>query len=96
VPQALLQAMLVGLPCVTTDVGSIRELAIDGSTALLVPPQDVAALRAALARLMTEPMLRETLGAAARRHCAERMSYERMLDRMEAIYREAARGYLER
>ena len=69
---------------------------MDGSTALLVPPQDVVALRAALSRLMIEPNLRETLGAAARRHCAERMSYERMLDRMEAIYREAARAYLER
>ena len=96
VPQALLQAMLVGLPCVTTGVGSIGELAVDGSTALLVPPQDVVALRAALLRLMIEPNLRETLGAAARGHCAGRMSYERMLDRMEAIYREAARGYLER
>jgi glycosyltransferase involved in cell wall biosynthesis len=96
VPQALVQAMLVGLPCITTEVGSIRELAIEGTTALLVPPQDVTALRAALARLMTDPKLREMLGAAARRHCAERMSYERMLDRMEAIYREAARSYLER
>jgi glycosyltransferase involved in cell wall biosynthesis len=90
VPQALLQAMLVGLPCVTTNVGSIAELAIDGSTALLVPPQDVPALRTALERLMRAAALREQLGAAARRHCAERMSYQRMLDRMEAIYREAA------
>jgi glycosyltransferase involved in cell wall biosynthesis len=96
VPQALLQAMLVGLPCVTTDVGSIGELAVDRRTALIVPPQDTAALRAALERLMRDAALREQLGAAARRHCAERMSYERMLDRMEAIYREAARGYLER
>ena len=96
VPQALLQAMLAGLPSVTTDVGGIRELAVDGTTALLVPPHDVAALRAALSRLMIEPNLRETLGAAARRHCAGRMSHERMLDRMEAVYREAARGYLER
>jgi glycosyltransferase involved in cell wall biosynthesis len=90
VPQALLQAMLVGLPCVTTNVGSMAELATDGATALVVPPNDVEALRAALARLMSDAALREQLGAAARRHCAERMSYERMLDRMEAIYREAA------
>jgi glycosyltransferase involved in cell wall biosynthesis len=89
VPQALLQAMLVGLPCVTTDVGSIRELAENGSTALVVPPKDVHSLRAALERLMRDPPLGERLGAAARRHCAERMSYERMLDRMESIYREA-------
>src|SRR5438105_14546065 len=93
VPQALLQAMLVGLPCVTTNVGGIGELAIDGSTAIVVPPQDVAALRAALQRLMNEPALRSKLGAAARAHCAERLSDERMLDRMEAIYRDAAGAY---
>jgi glycosyltransferase involved in cell wall biosynthesis len=89
VPQALTQAMLVELPCVTTDVGSIAELAVEGATALLVPPQDVAGLRAALERLMHDEALRTKLGAAARRHCAERFSYERMLDRMEAVYREA-------
>jgi glycosyltransferase involved in cell wall biosynthesis len=96
VPQALLQAMLVGLPCVTTDVGGIGELAVDGTTALVVPPENVPALRGALQRLIAGPELRNALGDAARRHCAERMSLERMLDRMEAIYREAARSYLER
>ena len=96
VPQALLQAMLVGLPCVTTEVGSIRELATDGVTALVVAPQNVPALRSALERLMQDAALRARLGAAARRHCAESLSYERMLDRMEAIYAEAAQSYLER
>ena len=95
VPQALLQAMLVGLPCVTTHVGSIAELARDGVTALVVPPEDVAALRAALERLMRDEALRARLGAAAREHCVAGFSYERMLDRMEAIYRDAA-AYLER
>ncbi len=90
VPQALLQAMLVGLPCVTTHVGSIAELATPEVTALVVPPQDVTALRAALERLIADPSLGKTLGAAARRHCAENMSYERMLERMEAVYRGVA------
>jgi hypothetical protein len=39
---------------------------------------------------MRDAELRARLGAAARRHCAERMSHERMLDRMEAIYTAAA------
>ena len=90
VPQALMQAMLAGLPCVTTTVGGIGELAIDGVTALIVPPENPAALRSALERLMGDPALRSKLGAQARRHCADGFSYERMLDRMEAIYREAA------
>jgi glycosyltransferase involved in cell wall biosynthesis len=90
VPQALVQAMLVGLPCVTTAVGSIGELAISEQTALVVTPQDVSSLRAALERLLKDEALRQKLGAAARGHCEKTMSVERMLDRMEAIYRGAA------
>jgi glycosyltransferase involved in cell wall biosynthesis len=90
VPQALLQAMLTALPCVTTATGSIWELAKHESTALIVPPRDAAALRAALERLIAEPALRERLGAAARRHCAANFSYETMLERMERIYAQAA------
>ena len=86
VPQALVQAMLVGLPCVTTTAGSISELAEHDATALVVPTQNAHALVAALGRLVDDPALRARLGEAARRHCAERFSYENMLDRMEAIY----------
>ncbi|HEY5897120.1 MAG TPA: glycosyltransferase family 4 protein [Burkholderiales bacterium] len=88
VPQALLQAMLTGLPCVTTDIGSIGELAANEATALVVPPRDPARLRAALERVLGDQALRQRLGEAARTHCATSMSEARMLDRMEALYRE--------
>lgn len=91
VPQALIQAMLVGLPCVTTNIGSMAELAIHEKTALVVPPEDVAALRAALKRLLQDRVLSETLGAAARRHGEARFSRDEMLDRMERIYASLAR-----
>ncbi|MBC7804230.1 MAG: glycosyltransferase family 4 protein [Candidatus Parcubacteria bacterium] len=87
VPQALVQAMLVGLPCVTTSVGGIPEIAEHERTALLVTPRDPDALAAAITRLAGNEGLRRELGEAARKHCVEGYSYERMLDRMEAIYR---------
>jgi glycosyltransferase involved in cell wall biosynthesis len=90
VPQALIQAMLAGLPCVTTNIGSMAELAIDRKTALVVHPQNVDALAVALRALLADPLLREKLGANARQHCVQRFSYERMLDRMEVIYKGAA------
>jgi glycosyltransferase involved in cell wall biosynthesis len=90
VPQALVQAMLVGLPCVTTAAGSIPELAEHERTALVVPLEDPQALAAAIERLARDAGLRRELGEAARKHCVENYSYERMLDRMEAIYRDAA------
>jgi glycosyltransferase involved in cell wall biosynthesis len=87
VPQALVQAKLVGLPAVTTPIGGIPELAEHERTALLVPPRDIAALVAAIERLAGDEGLRLELGEAARKHCVENYSYERMLDRMEHIYR---------
>jgi glycosyltransferase involved in cell wall biosynthesis len=86
VPQALVQAMLVGLACVTTSAGSIGELALPGQTALVVPAEDATALRDAIAKLIGNSVLRERLGAAARKHCLEGYSLERMLDRMEKIF----------
>ncbi len=88
VPQALVQAMLVELPCVTTPVGGIPELAEHERTALLVAPRDAVALAAAIERLADNEGLRRELGEAARKHCVEGYSYERMLDRMEAIFRD--------
>ncbi len=90
VPQALIQAMLAGLPCATTNIGSMAELAIDRKTALVVAPEDAPSLRAALEKLLQDRALAEQLGAAARKHCAARFGYETMLDRMERIYSEVA------
>jgi glycosyltransferase involved in cell wall biosynthesis len=90
VPQALVQAMLCELPCVTTAVGGILELAEHERSALVVPPKDAPALAAALERLAGDDGLRQELGETARKHCVEGYSYERMLDRMENIYRNVA------
>src|SRR6185503_6736679 len=55
VPQALIQAMLVGLPCVTTSVGGIPELAIHERTALVVQKEDSKSLGEAVQRLLADP-----------------------------------------
>jgi glycosyltransferase involved in cell wall biosynthesis len=91
VPQALAQAMLAGLPCVTTNVGGIGELARHEETALVVPSENVAALRGALQRLLVDDLLRKNLGEAARRHAAANFSYQGMLDSMERIYGQVRR-----
>jgi len=60
----LMEAQSQGLACVATRVSAIPELVDDGVSGVLVPPGDVAALAAALERLIREPLLRATLGAA--------------------------------
>jgi glycosyltransferase involved in cell wall biosynthesis len=89
VPQALMQAMLAALPVVTTPVGSILEVVEDGRTGLVVPPRDAPALARAIARLLDDPALARRLGSAARAEAVERFSQDRMLDRMEAVFRDA-------
>ncbi|TAK71928.1 MAG: glycosyltransferase family 1 protein [Betaproteobacteria bacterium] len=90
VPQALMQAMAVGVPVVSTSVGSIDELVRHEETGLMVPPRDADALRAAIERLLGEPALGERLAQAARAWVSSRYSRERMLDRMEAVFRSVA------
>jgi glycosyltransferase involved in cell wall biosynthesis len=82
--------MLTGLPCVTTHVGSIAEIAVHENTALIVPPRDAGALAAALRRLVDDEALRNRLAEAARTHCSKNYSFEMMLDRMEMIYRQVS------
>lgn len=92
VPQALVQAMLCGLPCVTTAAGAIPEVARDLETALIVRKEDAADLKRGMERLFGDPGLRARLGAAARAYCVAHYSFETMLDRMEAVFRSVARG----
>lgn len=86
VPQALMQAMACGLPVISTPVGSIAEIVEDDATGLLVPPNDVDALYAAMARLLGDSSLRQRLGAAARNVAVERFGLEHMLERMEQVF----------
>lgn len=86
VPQALLQAMLVGLPIVTTPVGSITEAVDDGETALIVPPRDASALAAALSRLIADTGLAARLGEAAHAKALKQFGLATMLDRMESVF----------
>ena len=90
VPQALAQAMLCGLPCVTTAAGGIGEVAWDLETALIVRKEDAAELKRALERLLGDRGLCARLGTAAREHCVAHCSVQAMLDQMEKVFRDAA------
>jgi glycosyltransferase involved in cell wall biosynthesis len=90
VPQALLQAMLVGIPSVTTHAGAISEVAIDDVTALVVPKEHAVALAGAIDRLLSDTALGKRLAATARQRTLEKFTLDVMLDRMEKVFRRAS------
>jgi len=93
VPQALLQAMLVGLPCVTTDAGAIGEAAIADHTAVVVAKENAVALAAGIDRVLDDPVLALRIAAAGRERALSRFSLAAMLDRMEAVFQRAVEGH---
>jgi glycosyltransferase involved in cell wall biosynthesis len=72
-PNALLEAMLGGVPAVAFDIPPLRELANGNQRLLLVPEGDAAAFIAALRRLQDRPELRRSLAAAARQWAASHL-----------------------
>jgi glycosyltransferase involved in cell wall biosynthesis len=73
-PIALLEAMAAGLPVVASAVSGVTEVVVDEDSGLLVPPDDVPALAAAIRKLLDDVELRTALGDAARRRAVEHFS----------------------
>ncbi len=87
IPQVLMQALAMGLPVVSTTVGSIPDVVLEGETGFVVPPRDAAALADRIQVLLNDRELRRRLGASGRALVERFYSIDRMLDRMEAVYR---------
>jgi glycosyltransferase involved in cell wall biosynthesis len=64
-PLKLFDYMAAGVPIVASDLPTIGEVVSDGDTALLVPPEDAAALASAIRRLLVNPGLADRLRRTA-------------------------------
>ena len=80
-PMSIIEAMLTGLPVVTTDISGPREQVIAGQTGLLVPPGNPPTLAAALARLVSDPSLRGSYGDAGRARALANYTEAAVLER---------------
>jgi peptidoglycan/LPS O-acetylase OafA/YrhL/glycosyltransferase involved in cell wall biosynthesis len=84
---SVLEGLAHGLAVVTTPVGAHAEVIEPEQSGLLTPPGDIAALSAALARVVGDPPLREHLRAGARQRFLDRFdvrSYAARLARLHA------------
>jgi glycosyltransferase involved in cell wall biosynthesis len=90
-PLAVLEAFASGVPVVGTALGGIPELIEPGVDGAHVPPDDPAALTAALALLLDDPEQAFTMGKAARAKVERDHAPARHLDGLERVYDEARR-----
>lgn len=85
-PLALLEAQAAGLPVVAAAAGGVAEAIREGTSGLLVPRENPAALAAAMGRIAGEPELARRLGYEAARQAREEWSWERMVSAYEVLY----------
>ena len=85
-PLTLMEAMMSGLPIVTTRVCGMRDVIEDRRNGLLIPIRDPQAILGALTMLINNAALRASLGAAARRDAQELYTWERAATRIGDSY----------
>lgn len=83
---AVLEAMAHGLPIISTSIPGVVDAVRDGVEAMLVAPDDAAALAAAIRKLLGNPDVRTRLGVAARRRYLDYFTLEKMAAELCRIY----------
>ncbi|QLE56484.1 glycosyltransferase family 1 protein [Nostoc sp. TCL26-01] len=81
-----IEAMASGTPVVASDVGGLQFTVVPEKTGLLVPPKDVAAFNVAIDRILTNPALRDELGAAAKEHTRAKFSWDGVAEQLSELY----------
>jgi hypothetical protein len=86
-PVSLIEAQAAGTVVVSTDVGGVRSVVLDGETGLLAAPDDVDGLAAAVRTLLDDPPRARRMAAAGRAHVAGRFGVARLVEDIDALYR---------
>jgi glycosyltransferase involved in cell wall biosynthesis len=85
---AIIEGMAAGKPVVVTDAVGPTSIVAGSGAGEIVPARDVTALADALQRRLENPKESEEMGAAGQRRVREHYSTARMVERVEAIYRQ--------
>ncbi len=88
-PNALLEAMAIGLPCVATRVSGSEDIVKDGINGLLVEPEEAHELAQALRRLIEDTELAQQLSQEARATILRDYQLQRIVEQCVALYRHA-------
>jgi glycosyltransferase involved in cell wall biosynthesis len=87
-PVVAIEALAAGCPVVATRVGGVPDVIEDDADGMLLRVGDVEGIAKALARLALDPELRRRLGEAGRERTIPRYRVERLVDDIDALYRQ--------
>ncbi|HEX5316015.1 MAG TPA: N-acetyl-alpha-D-glucosaminyl L-malate synthase BshA [Candidatus Kapabacteria bacterium] len=87
-----LEAMACGVPVLSSDVGGLPELNIDGVTGFVVPVGDIEAIAGRTIELLTDRALHARMAKAAYRRATGEFAKERIVPMYEAIYERVLQG----
>lgn len=86
-PNSVLEAMLLGVPVIASNVGGVPEIVENGQTGLLVEPGQPSALAEAMKKMVRSASLRRQLAADAKYHVQENFSPRRQRTLLEMLYK---------
>jgi glycosyltransferase involved in cell wall biosynthesis len=86
-PLSLIQAGMAGLPVVTTNVGSVPEIVLDGITGIITT-SSVEEIADALEKLAHDEVLRNTFGVAAKKFTLSNFGVQRLVQDHEKLYKD--------
>jgi glycosyltransferase involved in cell wall biosynthesis len=84
-PVSLIEAQAAATPVVSTNVGGVRSVVLDGETGLLA--DDPPALAAAIASLLDDPARAQAMATRGREHVLSTFGVERLVDDLDRLYR---------
>lgn len=87
-PVTIIEAAATGVPVLSTAVGGVPDLVIDGETGWLVPSEDVDALAAAMAKAATDFEAAERLARRQQAAILARFAIDRLVDDLSALYKQ--------
>lgn len=86
-PMAVLDAWAYGLPVVTTPVGGVPDVAVDGENMLLFEPGDIDKLSEQLELIISDATLRERLSEESKKLALEKFNLNTVTEEVAKLYK---------
>jgi len=87
-PVSLIEAQAAGIPVISTDVGGVRDVLLDGQTGVISPPFQEERFANDLLELIENEEKRHFMSQNGWNHVHEKFNYERLCSDMRNLYRE--------